>query len=357
MVQVPNTAETANNGPLASSLQYGVASLLARAETVSDALFNAVKKIADSGGWEMGVAWLADESGNLSYQSEWHKAGCDAAGLLGQIQNAESALVAALPGKVLQTGELASASDIRVEPRPALVDVAAGEKRYSALAFPLRYAANTLGVVALFCSSKYDLDDGARRMFEGLAQDIGQFLHARGGYEKRVKQAALHDEVTGLPGWPLFLDRGRQMLLLAERNDSSLAVLHINLDFSAVEQGKEGRHATTHELLARAAERLSSCVRSYDTVARFADNQFTVLLPEMIDADDALVVAQKIIATMSPSLAVAGLEYTVSTSVGIARHPQDGFDMPTLLGQASQALLQAKLLGINQCALYGEFAR
>lgn len=358
MTQTRNTAETTlteAGSALVLKLQYEVVNLLARSETIQDALFGALKKIADSDGWDVGVFWSI-ESGSLNYQCEWHKPGVDVARLLNQIKEADSSLLASLPGKVLKTGGLVWIDDIRIDAHSLPREVNASVRLHNALAFPLSSTEITHGVIGLFRSAKYDLDDDARRVFKVLGNDIGQFIYARQTYEKRLEQSFLHDETTGVANQALLLDRGRQMLLLAERNDNSLAVLHVNLDFFKPKLGKDSL-ASDNELLVLAAERLSTCVRAYDTVARLVNNEFLVLLPEMSNADDALVVAQKIVAAMAQPLAAESYESTVNASIGIARHPQDGFDMPTLLYQANEALQYARSQGINQCALYSELAR
>lgn len=332
-------------------LQYEVARLLAHSETAQDALIKVLKKIVESGGWDAGVFWSADGE-NMSYRCEWHKPGFDATPLLTRIQAMDSSLFASLPGMVMQTGDLvwreAMILDVRTNPT-------VGSESYNVLALPLNSMTTIQGVIGLFRTSGYDIDDGSREVFKLLGGDIGQFLQARRNYQKRLEALPLHDELTGLTNQTLLLDRGRQALLLAERNDSSLAVLHIDLDFSKPMHG-EHDDAQNRELILLAAERLSSCVRAYDTVSKLANNEFLVLLPEMFDSADALVVAKKIISVMTQSLTTETLEVAASVTVGIARYPQDGFDMPTLLQQAETALGHAKSLGGNQCTLYGELA-
>lgn len=352
MAQTRTTLDATTDNALVLKLQYEVVNLLARSETIQDALFSALRKIANSGGWDAGVVWLI-ENGNLNYQCEWHKPSVDVARLLDQIQAAGSSLVASLPDKVLITGDLVWVDEISIDIQPSLKDARISAKPTAALAFPLSSTETIHGVIGLFRCSKYDLDDDARRVFKVLGNDIGQFLHARQTYERQLERSFLHDEITGLANQTLFLDRGRQMLLMAERNDNSLAVLHVKLSFSTPGQGKDSL-AADNELLTLAAERLSSCVRAYDTVVRLVNNEFLILLPEMSDADDALIVAQKIVAVMVQPLTAGSFESTVNANVGIARHPQDGFDMPTLLQQANEALQRAKSQGINQCALYSE---
>ncbi|WP_158238507.1 GGDEF domain-containing protein [Pollutimonas subterranea] len=147
-------------------------------------------------------------------------------------------------------------------------------------------------------------------------------------YEKRLSQLELRDGPTGLANRNLLTERTNQALLQAERYGRSLGMLCICLDgFNEV----NNIHAGDDELLKLVAQQLVASVRATDTVARITANEFVVLLPEIEDADHVLLVAAKIAKSLDELSTL-----NVGTSIGVARYPTDGQDMPGLLRHADE---------------------
>jgi diguanylate cyclase (GGDEF)-like protein/PAS domain S-box-containing protein len=165
-------------------------------------------------------------------------------------------------------------------------------------------------------------------------------------YEHRLRQMALHDSLTGLPNRRLFIERGNQALLGSERHDQGVSVLFIDLDKFKPVNDKYG-HAVGDALLVQVAQRLASVVRSADTVARLGGDEFVVLLPELSDTKSLVVVAKKIIHALGQSFDIDGQALSISASVGIARYPNDGADIESLLRAADDSLYRVKEAGRN----------
>ncbi|HEY9279073.1 MAG TPA: sensor domain-containing diguanylate cyclase [Eoetvoesiella sp.] len=336
-------------------LQYEIASMLAQSGTVQGALLQVLEKLAQSGGWDVGIAWLADDKQLISYQCEWHKPDIDAAALLAQSRTAAFGDGTLLCREALNTGELAWASDITSDSRFSKKDAAVKIGLRNAMAFPLCYGDTTYGIIELFRNSVQHLDTATQDVFNALGNDIGQFLEARRLYEERLEQFALHDQLTGLANRILLTERGNQALLRAERNGDSIAVLFSDLDLFKAVNDKHG-YIIGDQLLRLVAERLGTTIRTSDTLARFGGDEFVILLPEIGEADHAVIVANKIAAQMAEPFFIGNLEFSISTSIGIARYPHDGHDMPTLLRRADESLYRAKQLGRNGYALCDESA-
>lgn len=195
-----------------------------------------------------------------------------------------------------------------------------------------------------------------------IRDDAGQVTHyvsvfsdisKQKEYEERLRQMALNDGLTGLPNRRLFIERGNQALLAAERHDQGVSVLFIDLDKFKPVNDQHG-HAVGDALLVQVARRLSMAVRSADTVARLGGDEFVILLPELSDTQGLTVVAQKIIRLLDEPFDIEGEQLKISASVGIARYPVDGADIDALLRAADDSLYTVKEEGRNGFAFYSE---
>ncbi|PWB46552.1 MAG: hypothetical protein C3F18_12605 [Nitrosomonadales bacterium] len=164
-----------------------------------------------------------------------------------------------------------------------------------------------------------------------------------------LQHMAHFDELTSLPNRALFFDRLRRALADARRHGSGFALLFVDLDgFKAVNDAYG--HQFGDQLLNEVARRMEQCVRESDTVARMGGDEFAVILGDINDADDARVVAQKIINSLSTSLTLDGRECHVGASIGISLYPQDGESSESMLTNADSAMYSAKSQGKNTYA-------
>ena len=172
--------------------------------------------------------------------------------------------------------------------------------------------------------------------------------------EEEVRYKAHHDVLTGLPNRALFKDRLTIALNYAHRAGSQLAVLCLDLDSFNVVNEAFGREGGDH-LLRQVAERLNSCVREEDSVARVGDDEFTLLITRPANVGDVTAVARKILGAVAQPISVDDHEFNITTSIGIAFYPQDGGDAESLLKNADSALYQAKEAGRNSYQLCSPF--
>ena len=172
--------------------------------------------------------------------------------------------------------------------------------------------------------------------------------------EEEVRYKAHHDVLTGLPNRALFKDRLTIALNYAHRAGNQLAVLCLDLDSFNVVNEAFGREGGDH-LLQEVAERLNTCVREEDSVARVGDDEFTLLIMKPTNVSDVTAVARKILLAVAQPISVDGHEFNITTSIGIAFYPQDGGDAESLLKNADSALYQAKEAGRNSYQLCSPF--
>ncbi|HJX89378.1 MAG TPA: EAL domain-containing protein [Pyrinomonadaceae bacterium] len=169
--------------------------------------------------------------------------------------------------------------------------------------------------------------------------------------QDKFTHLAYHDALTDLPNQVLFKDRLKQAIALSHRSNLMQAVLLVNLDRFKTVNDSLGYHAGDL-LLQSVAQRLTSCVRECDTVARFGSDEFAILLTQIPRAQDAANTAHAIKEALVQPFIYEEQEICVSNSIGISLHPHDGRDTATLLKSAGAALDRAKEQGGNNYQFY-----
>lgn len=148
--------------------------------------------------------------------------------------------------------------------------------------------------------------DGSERFLTsthllGIVRDISERKQTLALMEFR----ASHDSLTGLPNRTLFMDRLALAVSQASRNGQKLAVLFIDLnDFKAVNDTYG--HGVGDQLLQHVATALKGCLRDGDTISRYGGDEFTVLLPSLVEKSDAATVARKLLKSLNTPFQVEG---------------------------------------------------
>lgn len=177
--------------------------------------------------------------------------------------------------------------------------------------------------------------------YVGVFSDISE----RKAAEARILRTVYYDQLTDLPNRVLFIDRLHQLFALARRHpENNIAVMFLDLDRLKVVNDSMGREAGD-ELLQMVASRLDNCVRETDTLARMNGDEFAILLSKIANADDATIVAQKILDMFEEPFVLQGEPIHVSLSIGISVYPTDGLDSEALLQNAAMAMYRAKTAG------------
>lgn len=164
---------------------------------------------------------------------------------------------------------------------------------------------------------------------------------------------AQHDALTGLPNRVKLRQRLEQALERARRLNQPVGVLSIGLDnFKRVNDSLG--HSAGDDLLTTFAERLRSSTRHNDTVARIGGDTFVVVMPNCGSKDDAARAAGRLAGKLQTALHLAGKEFSVTASLGLALFPEWGQDAASLLRHADAAMYAAKRTGRNCIQLYSE---
>ncbi len=164
--------------------------------------------------------------------------------------------------------------------------------------------------------------------------------------EAVIWNQANYDRLSGLPNRHMFQDRLEQALIKAHRANTRVGLMFLDLD-----RFKEVNDTLGHEmgddLLKQAANRLRSCVRQSDTVARMGGDEFTIILDEINDTGDVTRIAQNILNKMTEPFKLGEEVAFISSSIGITFYPEDATEIATLLKNADQAMYAAKAAGRN----------
>lgn len=157
------------------------------------------------------------------------------------------------------------------------------------------------------------------------------------------------DPITSLPNWLLLRDRLSHALAQAERADTTLALLFIDIDqFKAINDAVG--HIEGDRMLGELAQRLQREVRSKDTLARLGSDQFVVLLEKDGTPEAAQLVAERLQEALEPPF-ISGDRYLLMTaSIGIAFYPTDAEEVETLLTAARSAMFIARKKGPGRLA-------
>lgn len=206
------------------------------------------------------------------------------------------------------------------------------------------------GRVAWLSSRGKTLADSAGKVYRmiGVSQDITE----RKRQEEEARFLAYHDTLTGLPNRRLLDDRLRQATFLAQRRDTRVAVMVIDLDHFKQVNDALG-HRAGDAVLREAAHRIAGCVRKADTLARHGGDEFVVVIPDLHQDGDSQVVAEKILRALEPAFRVDGRDFTIGASIGISVFPTDAGDGEGVLRNADVAMYRAKQLGRNNYRFYG----
>ena len=186
-------------------------------------------------------------------------------------------------------------------------------------------------------------------------------IHKRKQMEDQVRQLAFYDPLTKLPNRRLLHDRFSQLMAISKRSGCYGAVMFLDLDNFKPLNDQYG-HGVGDLLLMQAADRLRSCVRASDTVARFGGDEFVVLVSELLadrpaSVHQAQLIAENIRSALSQayqltiqreSNATTTVEHHCTVSIGVALFIGHEASQDDVLKWADQTMYQAKEAGRNQ---------
>lgn len=210
---------------------------------------------------------------------------------------------------------------------------------------------STLGALLIARRQPLAADDLVLDTLRTIAARLALELELRRSREQgRAK--GLQDALTGLPNRLLFNDRLETTIKEAHRTGEMFSVLFVDLDrFKSINDSLG--HGVGDEVLIAVAKRLRGSVRASDTVARYAGDEFTMILRHIVQRDDVMRIAEKIVRVMEVPLTLAdGSELHITASIGVSFYPDDATNAERLLKHADVAMYSAKGMGRNNFQTY-----
>lgn len=184
--------------------------------------------------------------------------------------------------------------------------------------------------------------DSRGRLF-GVAS-IARDITERKRFEEQLQREAFYDRLTGLPNRALFMDRLQHAIARGQRLGEHYAVFVLDLDNFKIINDSYG-HLAGDRLLYEFGQRINSCLRPVDTIARFGGDEFTILLEEMDDISMVEQVANRVLVALRDVFVIEQREIQVRSSIGITVGNSNYRHSDTVLRDADAALYQAKRRG------------
>lgn len=191
-------------------------------------------------------------------------------------------------------------------------------------------------VWALLSVSSARDSESDRPMFISQIQDITD----RKAAEEKLADLALQDPLTGLPNRRLLWDRIEHALDRTGRRAESLAVLFVDLDDFKTVNDRFG-HSVGDEVLRQTASRLTTVLRSGDTLARLGGDEFVIVCEDLLDGRVLDSIVTRIDKAMAPPMDIGPLRLTVSLSAGVAL-PEPGAGVDDVVAQADRSMYRMK---------------
>jgi diguanylate cyclase (GGDEF)-like protein/PAS domain S-box-containing protein len=194
----------------------------------------------------------------------------------------------------------------------------------------------------------------------GFLESAGNVLTAavrRDAAERELRHRVLHDPITRLPNRALLVDRLRHALTRARREHRTVAALFIDVDDFKDINDRHG-HEGGDELLRMLGPRLQGALGDDDTLARFGADEFVVVCEDLEDPEEALALADRLLAAVAEPCAIGGHVARRTASIGIAlSHGGRDADADTLLRDADLAMHRAKLAGKGRYEVFAHAMR
>ncbi len=190
-------------------------------------------------------------------------------------------------------------------------------------------------------------DNGDIRNFVLVFSDITEQKEN----QKQLHYLAHYDQLTGMPNWTMFSDRMQQAVAGAERNQTQVALMFVDIDRFKQAKDKLG-HNAGDLLLKEIASRVQACLGHLDVASRIGSDEFVVLLPNIEATEGATAMADKLLKAVANPVVLADNTIRISVSIGIALYPAHGSDVGQLMKNADLAMYLAKRAGGAVAVIY-----
>ena len=172
--------------------------------------------------------------------------------------------------------------------------------------------------------------------------------------DETIHRLAYTDPLTGLPNRIRFRELVQETIVIAQREQRSIALLLMDLDHFKDVNDTLG-HVRGDNLLLQVALRLRSVLFAPDVIARLGGDEFCILLPKLAAIDDVRLVINKLHDCLAAPFMIDGIPIVVETSIGVATMPEHADNADTLLQRADIAMYRAKQMASDFAVYTPEF--
>jgi len=229
---------------------------------------------------------------------------------------------------------------------------ARGQAMAKALVQPIVWRGSACGVLVLGYRKDAVADDEEQTRVRELADRVAVAVSSA-WRDEQLYQQAHYDPLTGAPNRLLFRDRLGIEIVRSQREGHKFALLFIDLDHFKNVNDSFG-HSIGDLVLREAAARIAGCVRASDTVGRQGGDEFTVLITNIEHPEEAWLISESVVASLSREFVVGEQRCFLSASIGISSYPADGASAEELLKCADTAMFRAKAAGRAQAVFFEE---
>lgn len=167
---------------------------------------------------------------------------------------------------------------------------------------------------------------------------------------KKLEKLAFYDHLTGLPNRRIFLERLQQSMFTTDRRGKWTALMVLDCDNFKQINDNHG-HDIGDEVIKEFSNRIRRVIRDTDTLSRVGGDEFTVVIPEIIDEQQVIDISNRILNVVSQPMEIKEHVLNITTSIGISFYPHHGTDTEELFKKADENLYKSKSLGGNTFSL------
>jgi len=212
----------------------------------------------------------------------------------------------------------------------------AGMQPHGHYVVPIAAGNKLLGVLNLYVEHGHTPKPIEEQFLKAASKTLAGIIQ-----KSELERLSYQDPLTKLPNRRHLLERLEQALMLARRVQKRVAVMFLDLDHFKQVNDTYG-HAVGDEVLVQVAERIRTCVREMDTLARPGGDEFIALLQMIDDERQVTRVCERIVEEIGMPFVVGAGSITISVSIGFAFFPDQGDTASQLLKRADNAMYAAK---------------
>ncbi|TMG75998.1 MAG: diguanylate cyclase, partial [Betaproteobacteria bacterium] len=255
-------------------------------------------------------------------------------------------------GQALRRKKTVVVNDLKADPNVACKKAALARGYRSMASLPVLVDGRVAALFVLYSAQTGFFDGDELTLLKHLAGYISLALKCF-EKEEKLNHLAYYDVLTKSANRSLLRDRLTHAIANAGRHGRQVAVISVDIDNFKYINNSLG-HKAGDQLLKSVTERLGSCVRDGDTIARQGGDEFVIVLPDQVSDEHASQVIKRILAAIAQPISIGEREFNITCSIGASFYPQDGSNGETILKNADAAMYGAKELGRNTFQFYAK---